>query len=215
MRFSVRRLPTTAASTLPRKSGHDFLKEIDMFFAGRGHVQQCMRRLVRELEKAGISYVLVGGLAVNAHGHERMTKDVDVLMTREGFKKFCQELVPRLYDRDPRRSRRFVDRKTQRTIDVLVTGMFPGRGEPGPIAFPDPGMVAELIRDIRVVNLTTLIQLKLAARRHQDFADVVNLIAVHNLDESFGERLHSTVRRDFIECLEEKRREEAYLAREE
>jgi hypothetical protein len=184
-----------------------------MFFEGRGHVQQSMRRLVKELEKARISYVLVGGLAVNAHGHERMTKDVDILMTREGYKKFCQEIVPRLYDRDASRSRRFVDRKTQRTIDVLLTGMFPGRGQPGPIAFPDPDMVGEVIRNIRVVNLTTLIQLKLAARRHQDFADVVNLIAAHNLDESFRERLHPSVHQDFIECLEEKRREEEYLAR--
>ena len=85
----------------------------------------------------------------------------------------------------------------------------------GPIAFPDPDQVGEIIRNVRVVNLTTLIQLKLAARRHQDFADVVNLIAVRNLDESFRTRLHPSVRQDFIECLEEKRREEEYLARED
>jgi hypothetical protein len=211
----VQPLPNPAGRALKKRSGYDFLKEIDMFFEGRGHVQQTMRRLVKELEKAGIAHVLVGGLAVNAHGHERMTKDVDVLLTREGFKRFCQEVVPRLYDRDARRARRFVDRKTQRSIDVLLTGMFPGRGQPGPIAFPDPAEVSEILRNTRVVNLTTLIQLKLAARRHQDFADVVSLIAVHNLDESFRDRLHLSVHQDFIECLEEKRREEQYLARED
>jgi len=42
---------------------------------------------------------------------------------------------------------------------------------------------------------------------------VVELIGVHNLDESFGEQLHASVRGDYIECLEEKRREEAYAAR--
>jgi hypothetical protein len=57
-----------------------------------------------------------------------------------------------------------------------------------------------------------LIQLKLAARRHQDFADVVSLIGIHNLDESYLDRLHPSVRQDFIECLEEKRREEEYEA---
>ena len=40
------------------------------------------------------------------------------------------------------------------------------------------------------------------------------LIRVHNLDESFLPRLHTSVHQDFIECLEEKRREEEYEARE-
>ena len=39
-----------------------------------------------------------------------------------------------------------------------------------------------------------------AARRHQDFADVVALIDLHELDEAFAERLHPSVRRDYIEC---------------
>jgi len=56
--------------------------------------------------------------------------------------------------------------------------------------------------------------LKLAARRFQDFGDVVALIRVHQLDEAFAKRLHPSVRRDFIECLDEKRREEEYEARE-
>jgi hypothetical protein len=59
----------------------------------------------------------------------------------------------------------------------------------------------------------TLIQMKLAARRHQDFADVVNMIRFNDLDESFTERLHPSVRRDYSECLDEKRRDDEYLAR--
>jgi hypothetical protein len=59
-----------------------------------------------------------------------------------------------------------------------------------------------------------LIQLKLAEVRPKDFADVIELIRVHDLDESFVERIHPSVRRDFSECLEEKRREDDYEARE-
>jgi hypothetical protein len=66
-----------------------------------------------------------------------------------------------------------------------------------------------------VVDLPTLIQLKLAARRYQDFADVVNLIRANNLDESFQGKLHPSVQGDFIECLEEKRREDEYEARQD
>ena len=72
-----------------------------------------------------------------------------------------------------------------------------------------------MIEGMQVIDLTVLIELKLAARRHQDFADVVSLIRAHQLDESFLDRLHPSVRKDFIECLDEKRREEEYEARQE
>jgi hypothetical protein len=65
-----------------------------------------------------------------------------------------------------------------------------------------------------VLTLPQLIQLKLAARRHGDFYDVELLIAAHNLDESFLPQLHPAVRKDFIECLEERRRQEEYEARD-
>jgi hypothetical protein len=74
--------------------------------------------------------------------------------------------------------------------------------------------VAESRGKVQVIDLPTLVQLKLAARRYQDLADVVNLIEFNELDESFEERLHASVRRDYIECLEEKRREEEYEARQ-
>jgi hypothetical protein len=153
-------------------------------------------------------------MAVFAHQHRRATNDVDVLLTPEGLAAFREQFVPKNYDSVPNRGRRFVDRTSKVSIDVLVTGRFPGTGKPGPIAYPDPAAVGETVEQIQVIDLPTLIQLKLAARRHQDFADVVNLIRVHDLDEVFAERLHPSVHRDYMECLEEKRREDEYEARE-
>jgi hypothetical protein len=147
------------------------------------------------------------------HGHERLTNDVDVLLTPAGLEEFRRLFVPKHYEQDEGRPRRFVDRANQLKLDVLVTGRYPGSGKPGPIAFPDPASVRVQIDKIHYINLETLIQLKLAARRHQDFADVVSLINVHNLNESFRDRLHPSIRRDFLECLDEKRREDEYLSR--
>jgi hypothetical protein len=202
------------ASRLPKASASDFLREIDMFFEEKGEVHQSLRRLVQRLGREGIPYAIVGGLAVNAHGHERMTKDVDVLLTKAGFARFCELFVPKHYTPTGRSPRRFVDKKNQRGIDVLVTGFFPGTGKPGPIAYPDPAEVQQPIKKINFINLPTLIQLKLAARRYQDFADVVALIRAHNLDESFLPQLHKSLHRDFIECLDEHRRELEYEAQQ-
>jgi hypothetical protein len=154
-------------------------------------------------------------MAVNAHRHERTTTDVDVLLTLAGFETFRRRFVPRSYDPVPDHPRRFFDRRYRVTFDILVTGLFPGSGKPGPISFPDPAAVSETIQKMQVVNLTTLIQLKLAARRPKDFGDVVELIRANQLAETFRDKLHPAVHRDFIECLEEMRREDEYEVRQD
>jgi hypothetical protein len=186
------------------------IKEIDMFFQGTDPVHQTMNRVVAKLEEGKISYAIVGGMAVNAHRHERTTKDVDFLVTAEGLKVFRDLYLHKVFVPVPGRPRRYEDPANKVCFDLLVTGLFPGSGKPGPIAFPNPVDVTEVIDNRCVVNLPTLVQLKLAAQRYQDFADVVNLIRVHNLDEGFLAQLHPAVHGDFIECLEEKRREDEY-----
>ncbi|MGE3803722.1 MAG: hypothetical protein AB7K24_03500 [Gemmataceae bacterium] len=122
------------------------------------------------------------------------------MTTRKTTAAFRAAFVGEEYDATER-PRRFVDRLSGVSIDILVTGRFPGSGKPGPLAFPDPEVVRERIDKYHVVNLPTLIELKLAAQRCRDGADVVELIRLQ--------------RKDFIECLEEKRREDEYETRED
>jgi hypothetical protein len=190
------------------------LKEISMFFEKRSPQHKTMRRLARRLKKARIPYAIMGGMAVNAHGAERTTRDVDVLLTPEGLDRFRAKFVGKDYEQVEGRPRRFKEIESGVTVDCLVTGRYPGSGEPGPVAFPDPAAVSQEIDKIQVLTLPQLVQLKLAARRYYDFGDVVFLIRAKNLDESFLSQLHPSVHQDFIECLEEKRREDDYIARE-
>ncbi len=181
-----------------------------MFFAQRDPVHQAARRLVRRLERAGMPYAIAGAMAVNAHGARRTTDDVDILLTAKDLERFRTEFVGKWYAPVPGRSRRFVEKQSDVTVDVLVTGGRPGFGQPTPLRFPDPRKASTEIGKIRVLTLPQLIQLKLAARRHYDFGDVCFLIRVHDLDESFLRRIDPSVHLDYIECLEEKRREDQY-----
>jgi hypothetical protein len=183
-----------------------------MFHRREDPANRTMRRLVTRLRRAKVAHAIMSGMAVYAHGHRRMTDDVDVLLTSAGLEKFKKLHVPKHFEPVPGRPRRFIDRNNGIILDCLVTGLFPGSGRPGPFAFPNPKDVRQLLERVEYVNLETLIQLKLAARRYQDFADVVNLIRVNDLDESYLASLHPSVRQDFIECLAEKRREDAYEA---
>ena len=190
------------------------LKAIDRFFAGKDPVHTTMRQLAKRLDRAKIPYAIAGGMAVNAHRYHRTTGDVDFLLTPEGFAAFRGRFVGKFYDPAPGRSKRFIDRANGVTIDILVSGGYPGSGRPGPVAYPDPEGVAQEIGDFRFVDLPTLVTLKLAARRHRDFGDVVELIRCNELDESFLGKIPPSLHRDFVECLDEKRREDDYIARE-
>lgn len=205
-------LPTVQLDLTRPHRFTDRLKEIDLFFQKKDPVHATMNRLAQRLERASIAYALMGGMAVNAHHYVRTTGDVDFLLTPEGFAEFKRLFVPRYYEKLPGPPRKFRDRKSNVRVDFLLTGLYPGTGKPGPIAFPDPAAVCETIDRHQVIDLLTLVQLKLAARRHRDFADVVELMRYNHLDDAYGKKLHASVRSD-IECLEEKRREDEYEAR--
>ncbi len=189
------------------------IKEISLFFEGNDEVHKSLRRLTRRLNRAGIPYAVVGGMAVNAHKYRRTTGDVDILLTPESLEEFRRRSVARQYRPQQGRKRKFADTANDIGIDFRISGHYPGTGAAEPIAFPKPTDVAELIDKIPVLNLAKLVELKLAARRYRDFGDVVELIRFNDLDESFARKLHPSVRRDHIECLDEKRREDEYEAR--
>ena len=71
------------------------LMELDRFFQEKDPVHKALQRIVRRLEKAGIPYAVMGGMAVFFQGHRRATNDVDVLLTAKGFEEFRKRFVPR------------------------------------------------------------------------------------------------------------------------
>jgi hypothetical protein len=209
----------TTPAFIPRYRKQDAgqrLKEIFMFFQGKDPVHETMARVVRALEAAGIPYLVAGGMAVAAHRHRRTTDDVDVLLTAEGLERFRQILADHHFAPWTGFHRRFIDQTNDVTFDVMQAGGYPGSGKPGPIVYPDPTTaVPFIVNDVRYIDLPTLVQLKLAARRHQDFADVIALIRENHLDEGFQDQLHPSVRQDYVECLEEMRREDEYARRQD
>ena len=41
------------------------------------------REILSELEKKGVRYLVIGGIAVNLYGHPRVTKDLDIMVSFE------------------------------------------------------------------------------------------------------------------------------------
>ena len=54
-------------------------------------------RIAADLDRNGIAYAVIGAIALNQHGYQRLTVDIDLLLTKEGLQKFRDQLVGRGY----------------------------------------------------------------------------------------------------------------------
>ncbi len=174
-----------------------------MFFEKQGPVWDTVRELEAKLSDAKIEYVIIGGLALNAHNYPRQTVDVDVVMSAGDLERFRREFEGVSYSRDERLPRRFHDVQTGVTVDVLIAGEIAGDSRRNHcIRFPKP-QAAEFHADLRTVSLARLIELKLVTWRFKDWGDVVELIRRNQLSETFSNELDSSVRTAFKECFDQ------------
>jgi hypothetical protein len=179
------------------------LAEGQAFFMGAGRINDAARAIVAVLEEEDIPYAIAGALALNAHGYERFTNDVDLLLTREGLVKLKARALGRGWVEKFAGSKGLRDAVRNVGIDILISGEYPGDGAAKPVAFPDPS-VAERGSLGRVLPLTTLLELKLASgmtapHRLKDLADVVEIVRARSLPASLAESLHPYVRAKFLE----------------
>ena len=175
------------------------------FFEGKGMLNETLTRLVADLDAHEIDYIVIGAIALNQHGYQRFTSDIDLLMTAEGLAKFHDELVGLGYvEKFSGAKKTFRETKRNVPIEIIVSGEYPGDGKPKPISFPVPSEGYEIINGIKTLSLEMLINLKLAsgmtnAGRLKDLADVQELIKLKQLDAAFAARLHPYVREKFLE----------------
>jgi len=171
---------------------------------GDADVQRAAKRIAASLAEMGIPYVICGGLAVTAHGHARLTQDVDILLTPEGLRQFKDRWLGKGWVERFPGSKGMRDAEHNVKIDVLLTGEYPGDGKPKPVRFPDPATVAIDLGGSSMITLPKLIELKLASGmtapdRPRDLDDVIQLIRANALPREFAATLDPWVRGKFDE----------------
>ena len=174
-----------------------------MFFEKAGPVWETLRGFQQRADEAGIDYVVIGGLALNAYDYPRQTVDVEVVLSASDYARFTERFAGSVYRQVEGAGRRFLDAQSGVTIDILIAGELAGRKSKNrTVRFPEPSE-AEVHNDLRTVSLARLIELKLVTWRYKDWGDVVEVIRVHRLAESFAEQLDPTVRTTFRECFDQ------------
>lgn len=151
-------------------------------------------RIFEALERHDVEYLTIGGVAVNAHGHLRNTRDVDVLIewTAENMRRLATalaELDAKLFGVDAD----LLDVDPLDPDDLLNGGNFTLRTASGGLDLFDPdeipgGRPFDEMRlraveatvagvRIRAVGLDDLIRLKRESGRDRDLEDVATLLA--------------------------------------
>lgn len=172
-------------------------------------VDEAIEKIARDLESRGIDYALIGALALNRHGYQRFTSDIDVVMTAEGLAQFQAQLIGRGYHPAfPGATKAFRWTEGNVPIEVITTDGYPGDGLPKAVRFPDPTTEYVMINGVRTVPLPRLVELKLSSGmtgrgRLKDLADVQELIRVLFLPVGFADNLDASVRVKFAELYDD------------
>ena len=178
------------------------------YFMGEGTLNNTLSQLSVDLKAHGIDYMVIGAVALLAHGYPRFTEDIDVVVTPEGLNAFHNELIGLGYaPAFPGARKRLRSTRDGVSIEVMTSGEYPGDGLPKPVCFPKPLDASIEIDGVRMVTLEKLVELKLASGmtasdRLKDLADVQELIKTRQLSAGFAERLDPYVRDKFLELYQ-------------
>ena len=204
----MRNLETQVADSHSTESVLDLYAEGQRYFMGQGNLHNTLAQLTSDLKEHGIDYMIIGAVALLAHGYPRFTEDIDLVLTSEGLEVFHRELIGLGYvPAFPGAKKRLRSTRDGVTIEVMTTGEYPGDGKPKPVAMPEPTLASIEIDGVQFVTLEKLIELKLASGmtapdRLKDLADVQELIKIRSLQKDFASRLDPYVRDKFLALCE-------------
>jgi hypothetical protein len=160
------------------------------------------------LNRHNIDYCVIGGNALSAHGFERQTEDIDVLVRKGDLEKFQNLLGLGYVRRFPHATTKFTLKKGYDVpIDVIEEGEIPGHGCPVP--FPSPqGKNSFSWAGVKMASLPLLVTLKLASaltnkrRTNKDEEDVIQLILRTHCGEELIPQLDPFVVERYRELLD-------------
>lgn len=151
-------------------------------------------RLLETLGRHQVEYLVVGGVAVQVHGHRRTTKDLDLVPApsrgnHERLAAALDELEARQRDIDPGRTEVRPTDPERLRIAPIVPPLTTTHGEVHVLNEPKGGAPYEELRsralvidldgvEIAIVGLDDLIRMKRAAGRPEDLEDIAVLTAI-------------------------------------
>lgn len=146
-----------------------------------GRYGRVVRALDQVLGACNCEAVVGGGWAVWRHGYVgRVTQDVDIALPKASMDDFLRAAAVSGFEslsQPEGRWPKLRHRETGIEVDILPEGGRPGTASrPAPTTIPHPGKMGAVPGILKYISLPSLVELKLAAGRLRDEADVVELL---------------------------------------
>lgn len=159
-----------------------------------GRYGRVVRSLDQVLAACDCEAVVAGGWAVWRHGYiGRVTQDVDIALPKSRVEEFLKTASVSgfsIITQEQGHWPTLQHRETGIDVDILPEGGRPGTAtRPAPTTIPHPSAMGAVRGKLRYSSLLSLIELKLAAGRLRDEADVLEL-ARENRDRLDQVRVH-------------------------
>jgi predicted nucleotidyltransferase len=173
-----------------------------------GRYGRVVHAIDRVLQATNGQAVLAGGWAVWRHGYVgRVTQDIDIALAVTAIDEFLRVAGVAGFDVltiPPGHWPKLHHRDTGIQVDLLPEGATPGTAtRRAPTNIPHPDRMGASGSQLRYIDLPSLIELKLAAARIKDDADVVELIRA-NAEAVEQIRTHLlTVHADYVVRFDE------------
>jgi hypothetical protein len=173
-----------------------------------GRYGRVVRAIDHVLAACDCEAVVGGGWAVWRHGYVgRVTQDIDIALSKSGIQDFLQTATVSGFDvltQQEGHWPKLRHRETGIDVDILPEGGRPGTASrPAPTTVPHPQAMGAIRGKLKYISLPSLVELKLAAGRSRDDADVVEL-ARENRDQWDQLRRHLlTIHPDYARRFEE------------
>jgi hypothetical protein len=124
--------------SIMKRGGTAAIREAGRFFMKDDPVHRTLSAIAQRLMELQIPYCVAGGMALVAHGYDRTTVDVAVIVTEEGLAAIHQNLEGRSYVPPFSNSKNLRDTKTQVALSSGSPEGFPAMANPNLWHFPTP-----------------------------------------------------------------------------
>jgi hypothetical protein len=163
-----------------------------------GNVMAVAKKVSAFLDTHKVPHAIAGGMAVSVHGHPRMTKDVDILVSSSALKTI------KLLGKTSAISG-FLSGVSVKVDGIDVDFLFLGKGLTGS-DISSSGSYAGL----PIVGVEPLVLMKFGAERTQDTADIVQLLKLDKVPiANVEKRLSNEDRKEFKSIVEIAKAEKA------
>jgi len=166
-----------------------------------------IKNISKLLKQFKISFTFIGGAARNQYGYQKITEDIDLLVSKKDREKMKNLPIGFIKDMSNNRAKKFILHNPKTEIDVIYEDEISGDGING-LKFINPDKLSNNIDGIPFISLKALIMYKLSSgiygkSRYKDFDDIIELIKRNNLSKNYADKFREDLKQKYIQLWNE------------